>query len=109
MRLGKALRQAWRRPRREAELRHRLTEAIYLGKARRAAFYARRLGRLLAERAAGDGDLEIARRWLAEQAELAEQRREESRRSWKKLLLTVLPLLFATLLTMLLSTVLIWG
>lgn len=109
MRIARGPRPVRRPFRREADLRHRLAEAVYLGKARAAAGYERRLRRLLAARAASDDDLDIARRWLAEQAELAERRRGEARRSRKKLFLTLLPLVFATLLTLLLSAVLISG
>jgi hypothetical protein len=95
--------------RREAELRHLLVEAIYHDRVRDAAWREHQLRHHLGERAAGDPDLEIAHRWLEEQAELDDERSAESRRTWLKLLLTGLPLLLATLLTLLLAGVLIWG
>lgn len=97
------------RQRREAELRHLLVEAMYHGRVRDAAWRERQLRFFLGERAAGDPDLEIAHRWLEEQAERDDERLVESRRSWLKLLLTGLPLLLATLLTLLLAAVIIWG
>lgn len=95
--------------RREAELRHLLVEAIYHDRVRDAAWREHQLRFFLGERAAGDPDLEIAHRWLEEQAERDEERLEESRRTWLKLVVTGLPLLLATLLTLLLAAVLIWG
>lgn len=95
--------------RRETELRHLLVEAIYHDRVRDAAWRAHQLRHLLGARAGTDPDLEIAQRWLEEHAERDDERLAESRRTWLKLLLTGLPLVLATLLTLLLAAVLIWG
>lgn len=95
------------RSQRESELRHRLTRAMYLGNVREAAWREQQLRHFLAERAAADGDLEIARRWLAEQADAEEVRRDGVKRSRLKLLLTALPVVFALGLILLLMWVLV--
>lgn len=91
---------------REAELRHGLIEAVYLGRERDAAWRHQQLGFFLGNRAESDGDWQVARNWLREQAGLMEQRRAESKRSQLKILFTALPLVLATLLTTLLVVVL---
>ena len=95
--------------RREAQLRHQLTAAIYFRRVDEAVRRQQQLAFLLGARAAGDFDLEIARQWLDEHAEAVETWRESVRLSRVKLLLTTLPLAFASLLTILLAAVLIWG
>lgn len=94
---------------RESELRHQLRRAIYLGNVREAAWREQQLRFFLAEPAATDGDLEIAGRWLAEQAAAEERRQEGVRRSRRRLLFTALPTGFALALIVLLVGVLIWA
>ena len=60
---------------REARLRHRLVEAVYLDRFDEAERHAEQLRRHLSERADGDTDLEIVGHWLDERVEQHATRR----------------------------------
>lgn len=84
----------------EVEARQALVAAVYAAQRREIIRCGCQLSHLLGEDAAGDRDLDLARDWLAEQAELRARQRF-------KLFLTGAPLVLATLLTGLLSIVLL--
>lgn len=94
------------RPRREGEIRDRLCEALYRAHRRDVDVWLPELERVLGSGADRDPDVRVIRGWLEEQAEVDRRRRERARRVSLKLLLTGAPLVFATLLTGLLTTVL---
>lgn len=92
--------------RQEAEVRHRLTAAVYRGRAREAAWQVQRLTYLLGEEADGDDDLALARLWLDQETVRSLAGRVVRRENRRKLLLTAAPLVAATLLALLLVAVL---